>query len=174
MRKDGYVEAKDRFKLSAGEVIKISREMMEMTQAELATKAGIRQSHLSEIERGKRPIGKTIAMKLAYALELPPAHILFRGDEFRAGVEEYEGLDAVASQIVKCEKKRENEFLSQIVRRLKAVREMRGAPSRTAVNSIIKVIQRQQKEPPNIRELYFEKNLALPKRRERSSKRKGK
>ena len=36
-----------------------------MTQVDLAARLAIRQSHLSEMENGKRPIGKNMARKLA-------------------------------------------------------------------------------------------------------------
>jgi DNA-binding XRE family transcriptional regulator len=36
-----------------------------LNQGELAEKIGINQSHISEMENGKRPIGKTIARKFA-------------------------------------------------------------------------------------------------------------
>jgi ribosome-binding protein aMBF1 (putative translation factor) len=39
------------------------------TQAELAGRLGIRQNHLSEMENGKRPIGKNMAKKLAEVFE---------------------------------------------------------------------------------------------------------
>lgn len=44
------------------------RYRQEMTQKQLADKIGIRQHHLSEMENGKRPIGKAMAKKLAEAL----------------------------------------------------------------------------------------------------------
>lgn len=42
-----------------------SRHKTGMTQVELAKHLGIRQAHLSEMENGKRPIGKNMAKKLA-------------------------------------------------------------------------------------------------------------
>ena len=40
-----------------------------LTQKELADKLDIRQHHLSEMEHGKRPIGKQMAKRLAAVLE---------------------------------------------------------------------------------------------------------
>ena len=40
----------------------------QMTQKQLAYALGIRQHHLSEMEHGKRPIGKAMAKKLGEAL----------------------------------------------------------------------------------------------------------
>lgn len=39
-----------------------------LTQAELAKKVGMKQSHISEMERYKRPIGKAAAKRLADVL----------------------------------------------------------------------------------------------------------
>lgn len=46
-------------------VLRGSRHKENLTQKELAALLGMRQSHLSEIENGKRPIGKGMAKKLA-------------------------------------------------------------------------------------------------------------
>jgi len=48
--------------------IKAFRDRESLTQKELALKAGIKQQHLSEIERGLRPIGVAMAKKLSKAL----------------------------------------------------------------------------------------------------------
>lgn len=42
-----------------------ARYKEDMTQKELADRLDVRQSHLSEMENGKRPIGKNMAKKLA-------------------------------------------------------------------------------------------------------------
>lgn len=39
-----------------------------LTQRQLAEKTGIKQNHISEMENGKRSIGKELAHKLAHAL----------------------------------------------------------------------------------------------------------
>lgn len=41
-----------------------------ITQRELARRVGLPQRHISEMERGKRPIGKEMAKKLAQALDI--------------------------------------------------------------------------------------------------------
>lgn len=66
-------EARDHLDGLLGEVtpaekIKAYRSREELTQKELALKAGIMQQHLSEIERGVRPIGVAMAKKLSKAL----------------------------------------------------------------------------------------------------------
>lgn len=49
-------------------VLRGMRYRERLTQKALAQKLGIRQHHLSEMENGKRPIGKEMAKKLAAAL----------------------------------------------------------------------------------------------------------
>ena len=41
-----------------------SRHKLELTQKELADGLGIPQNHISEMENGKRPIGKVMALRL--------------------------------------------------------------------------------------------------------------
>ena len=47
-----------------------------MTQAELAESTGIPRRYISEMENGKRPIGKANARKLAEALNTDPRLLL--------------------------------------------------------------------------------------------------
>ena len=47
-----------------------------MTQVELAEGSGIPRRHISEMENGKRPIGKANAKKLAEALKIDPRLLL--------------------------------------------------------------------------------------------------
>lgn len=42
-----------------------SRLKAELTQKELADALGVSQNHISEMEHGKRPIGKVMALRLA-------------------------------------------------------------------------------------------------------------
>jgi DNA-binding XRE family transcriptional regulator len=42
-----------------------------LSQAELAEKLGIRQSHVSEMETGKRPISRKMAVKLGKIFDMP-------------------------------------------------------------------------------------------------------
>lgn len=48
-----------------GVVLRGLRTRDDLTQAELAKKTGMLQSHISEMEKGSRPIGKTVAKKFA-------------------------------------------------------------------------------------------------------------
>jgi DNA-binding XRE family transcriptional regulator len=51
-----------------GDTLKGARLMHELTQAKLAAMIGVKASHISEMEKGKRPIGKEMARRLAKAL----------------------------------------------------------------------------------------------------------
>jgi len=46
------------------------------TQVELAERSGIPRRHISEMENGKRPIGKLNARKLAEVLNIDPRRLL--------------------------------------------------------------------------------------------------
>ena len=47
-----------------------------LTQVELAERTGIPRRHISEMENGKRPIGKLNAKKLAEVLNIDPRRLL--------------------------------------------------------------------------------------------------
>jgi DNA-binding XRE family transcriptional regulator len=53
-----------------GVVLAGARGKEGISQRELARRLGIPQRHISEMERGKRPIGKEMAKKLAKALNI--------------------------------------------------------------------------------------------------------
>jgi len=53
-----------------GVVLAGARGKEGITQRELSRRAGIPQRHISEMERGKRPIGKEMAKKLGKALDI--------------------------------------------------------------------------------------------------------
>jgi ribosome-binding protein aMBF1 (putative translation factor) len=53
-----------------GVVLKVTRERKGITQTELSAMTGIPQPHISQMERGKRPIGKKTAHQLAKALQV--------------------------------------------------------------------------------------------------------
>jgi DNA-binding XRE family transcriptional regulator len=48
-----------------------ARLTFELTQAELAEKLGIKQSHVSEMEAGKRPISRKMAVKIGKIFDMP-------------------------------------------------------------------------------------------------------
>jgi DNA-binding XRE family transcriptional regulator len=51
-----------------GDILKGFRSREEPTQAQLAARVGVKVSHISEMERGKRPIGKEMARRLGQTL----------------------------------------------------------------------------------------------------------
>ncbi len=53
-------------------VLKGSRGKEGLTQKQLSELTGIPRTHISDMERGRRPIGKQTARKLATALNLDP------------------------------------------------------------------------------------------------------
>jgi DNA-binding XRE family transcriptional regulator len=54
--------------MNSGSVLAGARYREKLTQAALAERSGIPRRHISEMENGKRPIGKANAKKLAEAL----------------------------------------------------------------------------------------------------------
>jgi DNA-binding XRE family transcriptional regulator len=54
-----------------GSVLRGARGLRELTQAQLAATIGVHKTHISEMERGKRGIGKAMAKRLGQALEFP-------------------------------------------------------------------------------------------------------
>ena len=58
-----------------GAYISGARYRENITQIQLSERTGIPRRHISEMENGKRPIGKSSARKLAEALSIDP-HIL--------------------------------------------------------------------------------------------------
>lgn len=82
-KKNGYkVAPLERVRLSTGDTIKIAREMLGITQAELALKTGLSPQHVSEIEADKIDIGKKRALVLSRALGIPAPFIMFPSPQF--------------------------------------------------------------------------------------------
>lgn len=72
-----YVPARVRVALSPGDSVRVARELQEMTQAQLAEATGIPQPTLSSIEHGRATLGAERAEKLARALKVHPAVLLW-------------------------------------------------------------------------------------------------
>lgn len=72
-----FVEARVHAKVSPGEALKILRELQELSQNALAKKTGILQSNISALENGTTQMGRNSAIKLAKALRVHPAVLLF-------------------------------------------------------------------------------------------------
>ena len=63
--------------LTPGDSLRVVRELQEMTQTELAERTGIPQGTISALERGAKTLGADRAAKLAVALAVHPAVLLF-------------------------------------------------------------------------------------------------
>jgi DNA-binding XRE family transcriptional regulator len=55
--------------MQPGGILRGARHREGLTQAQLAAMIGVKPSHISEMEKGKRPIGKDMAKRLAKALK---------------------------------------------------------------------------------------------------------
>ena len=76
-----YRRAKKRVEVSAGESVRIIRELQGLSQNELALLTGIAQSTISAIERDRVKLGIERAKVLARALRCHPAVLVFPGWE---------------------------------------------------------------------------------------------
>jgi transcriptional regulator with XRE-family HTH domain len=72
-----YVPSRVRVALTPGDAVRVARELQEMTQAQLAAATGIAQPTLSSIESGRSTLGAERAEKLARALRVHPAVLLW-------------------------------------------------------------------------------------------------
>ena len=54
--------------IGPGDILQGARDREGLTQTELAAKIGVKPHHISEMEKGKRSIGKDMAKRLAKAL----------------------------------------------------------------------------------------------------------
>ena len=77
MKSSSYVPSRVRVVLTPGDSVRVARELQEMTQAELAQASGIPQPTISSIESGRVTLGAERAEKLARALRVHPAVLLW-------------------------------------------------------------------------------------------------
>ncbi len=70
------LESTDWWKNNKYRVLAGARHKIDMTQKELAELSGIRQSVISEYERGKRRVTLKAAIKLAVVLNTTPEHLM--------------------------------------------------------------------------------------------------
>jgi transcriptional regulator with XRE-family HTH domain len=78
MRKSkSYVRSLVRVELTPGQAVRVARELQEMTQAQLSVAADISQPTLSSIESGRVKLGVERAERLARALKVHPAVLLW-------------------------------------------------------------------------------------------------
>jgi ribosome-binding protein aMBF1 (putative translation factor) len=66
-------------RLTPGQMVRIAREFAELSQTELADLAGLTQATVSAIETGKTNLGAVRAKRLAEAMKIHPAALLFPG-----------------------------------------------------------------------------------------------
>ena len=66
----------DRAEQLPGMLLAGARYREGLTQLELSGRTGIHRRHISEMENGRRPIGKANARKLAEALHIDPRRLL--------------------------------------------------------------------------------------------------
>ncbi len=83
-KRTDYVAARVRVVLEPGDAVRVAREVQEMTQAALAEASGIPQPTISSIERGRVTLGADRAEKLARALAVHPAVLLWPNWDVRA------------------------------------------------------------------------------------------
>lgn len=74
-----YTPAKKRIEVSPGESVRILRELLELSQSQLAALCGIPQPTISSIESGRVNLGVERAKAIALALRCHPAVLVFPG-----------------------------------------------------------------------------------------------
>lgn len=79
--KPGYKLAEKNIDVSVGESVRIIRELQELSQEDLAERAGIPQATISAIENDRVNLGVERAKKIAQALHCHPAVLVFPGWE---------------------------------------------------------------------------------------------
>lgn len=67
--RDAFQEGIEMFS-EIGLILKGGRHKAGLTQKELAEQIGVKPHHISEMEHGKRPIGKNMAYKLAKIFDI--------------------------------------------------------------------------------------------------------
>ena len=77
MKKEVFSPARRYAGLTVGDTVRVTRELQELTQSELARRAGLSQPILSAIEKGRLSLGVQRAKRLARALKVHPAVLLF-------------------------------------------------------------------------------------------------
>lgn len=79
-----FRRAKSTIQVSVGESVRIMRELQELSQTDLAKRAGIPQPTISAIENDRVRLGVERAKALARALRCHPAVLLFPGWELKS------------------------------------------------------------------------------------------
>jgi transcriptional regulator with XRE-family HTH domain len=76
-RNKGYRPSKTRLDMTPGDMVKTVRELQDLSQLDLAKAADIPQPTLSAIENGRVALGVERAERLARALRVHPAVLLW-------------------------------------------------------------------------------------------------
>jgi len=63
-------------KITPGDHLRVSRTMRNMRSGVLAKKIGVRPQQITDMEKGRTPIGKKMAMRLGEALDMDYKHFL--------------------------------------------------------------------------------------------------
>lgn len=71
------IDVLNELKSTSGGIVKAGRGLLKMTQKELSELTGISVSNISKYENDKRPLGASVASKLAAALQIDVQLILF-------------------------------------------------------------------------------------------------
>ena len=79
MKTKDFQRSRKRVEVTAGESLRIVRELQELSQTELSTLTGIPQSTISVIENDRVNVGVERAKVLARALKCHPAVLVFPG-----------------------------------------------------------------------------------------------
>lgn len=80
--------------MNLGKALKICRAAKNLSLDEVSSRTGVSASYLSRVENGKREPPLELVSKLAAALELPPALLIFLASE----PEEIQGIDQATAQ----------------------------------------------------------------------------
>jgi len=71
------IPARIRVRMTQGEMLRTMRELQEMSQAELSDASHVSQPAISALEAGRSALGPDRAVKLARALHVHPALLMF-------------------------------------------------------------------------------------------------
>jgi transcriptional regulator with XRE-family HTH domain len=77
LKKSDFRPARSRILLSRGDIVRITRELQGLSQAELSEACGIPQPTVSAIENNRVTLGIERAQRLARVLRVHPAVLLF-------------------------------------------------------------------------------------------------
>lgn len=81
MNPNNFTLARPRMNLTVGGMLRVIRELQELTQAQLSKKTGLSQPVISALEGDRIRLGVERARKLAKALKVHPSVLLFSGWE---------------------------------------------------------------------------------------------